>query len=142
MNSAPKEEIRVNQLAMPNDSVTGEFIDFDGERYYAVHNVDRMEPFFVSVISSDDHWLFVSSTGGLTAGRVSPDTALFPYVTVDKIHDSTPHTGCKTIIRVHGETTRYWEPFAQHHDRQYRVRRPSTRTAPTRKSCSRRTRTS
>lgn len=29
-----------------------------------------MPPFFVSVISSAGHWLFVSSSGGLTAGRV------------------------------------------------------------------------
>jgi hypothetical protein len=59
-----------------------------------------MPPFLVSVISSADHWLFVSSSGGLTAGRVSPESALFPYVTVDKLHDAAPHTGCKTILRV------------------------------------------
>ncbi|MDX1572190.1 MAG: hypothetical protein R3200_17030, partial [Xanthomonadales bacterium] len=58
---------------------SGEFVDLDGERFYAIRNVDRMKPFFISVISHDDHWLFVSSSGGLTAGRVSPDTALFPY---------------------------------------------------------------
>ena len=123
MNSATEKEILLERLAAQDDAVTGGFIDFDGERYYAIRNVDSMPPFFVSVISSDDHWLFVSSTGGLTAGRVSPDTALFPYVTVDKIHDSTPHTGAKTMFRVHGETTRYWEPFAQHYDRQFRTSR-------------------
>jgi hypothetical protein len=124
VNSVTGKEIRVHQLAAEDNAVTGEFVDFDGERYYAIHNVDRMPPFFVSVISSDDHWLFASSTGGLTAGRVSPGTALFPYITVDKIHDSTPHTGSKTIVRVHnGETAHYWEPFAQHHDRQYTTSR-------------------
>ena len=92
-------------LNMQNDGasagkVSGEFIDFAGGRYYAIRNVDKMPPFFVSVISNVDHWLFVSSTGGLTAGRVSPETALFPYVTVDKIHDSLPHTGPKTVLRV------------------------------------------
>ncbi len=102
-----------------NNAVSGDFIEMAGERYYAIFNVDRMDPFFVSVISDVDHWLFVSSTGGLTAGRVSPDTALFPYVTVDKIHDSAPHTGCKTIVRtsIKGfpET---WEPFnSEHYDR-------------------------
>jgi len=119
MNSARPEDIAERHTTGGGNDVTGEFVDFDGERYYAIRNVDRMKPFFVSVISSDDHWLFVSSTSGLTAGRVSPATALFPYVTVDKIHDSTPHTGAKTIIRVNdGEATHYWEPFAQHHDRQ------------------------
>ena len=91
---------------------SGEFLDFAGERYFVIRNVERMAPFFVSVISADDHWLFVSSTGGLTAGRVSPETALFPYVTVDKLHDSAHHTGPKTILRVRkGGTTHYWEPF-------------------------------
>ena len=66
--------------------VTGEFVDIGGERFYAIRNVDRMPPFLVSIVSSGDHWLFVSSTGGLTAGRVSPETPLFPYITVDKIH--------------------------------------------------------
>ena len=70
------------------DPVTGGFVDVDGERYYVIRDVDRMPPFFVSVISSADHWLFVSSSGGLTAGRVSPETALFPYLPVDRIHES------------------------------------------------------
>ena len=97
----------------------GEFLDFAGERYFVIRNVERMDPFFVSVISADDHWLFVSSSGGLTAGRVSPETALFPYVTVDKLHDSAPHTGPKTILRIRkGGTVHYWEPFnREQHDR-------------------------
>ena len=107
-----------------DDTVSGEFVDLFGERYYAIRNVDKMPPFFVSVISSDDHWLFVSSTGGLTAGRVSPDTALFPYITVDKIHDSTPHTGCVTLLRVKaGDKARLWEPFAVTPDRRYTLTR-------------------
>ena len=93
-------------------AVTGEFVTREGERYFAIRNVDRMAPFFISVISSADHWLFVSSTGGLTAGRVSPETALFPYITVDKIHESTPHTGPKTLLHVSSEGSRHlWEPF-------------------------------
>ena len=124
MSSATEKEIGVNQLAAEDNAVAGEFVEFDGERYYAIRNVDRLEPFFVSVISSDDHWLFVSSTGGLTAGRVSPETALFPYITVDRIHNSTPHTGSKTVIRVRESAAiRFWEPFAQDRDRQYRTSR-------------------
>jgi hypothetical protein len=83
-----------------------------------------MGPFFVSVISNVDHWLFVSSTGGLTAGRVSPETALFPYVTVDKIHESGPHTGPRTILRVHADGDRNdWEPFNREHDDRYNITR-------------------
>jgi hypothetical protein len=104
--------------------VGGEFVDFAGERYYVIRNVDQMGPFFISVISSADHWLFVSSTGGLTAGRVSPDTALFPYLTVDKIHESWPHTGPRTIFRVLSDGQhRLWEPFNLEHNGRYAITR-------------------
>ena len=107
-----------------NPTVAGEFITIDGERFYAIRNVDRISPFLVSIISDVDHWLFVSSTGGLTAGRVSPDTALFPYVTVDKIHDSYLHTGCRTIFRADvGGGRQCWEPFNREHDRRYAINR-------------------
>ena len=91
----------------------GSFTNLDGERFYAIENVDRMRDFFVSVVSHDNHWLFVSSNGALTAGRVSPDTALFPYTTVDKIHDSAGTTGATTLIRTrrNGQTV-VWEPFS------------------------------
>ena len=104
--------------------ITGEFLDRAGERYYAIRNVDDMAPFLVSVISSDDHWLFVSSTGGLTAGRVSPETALFPYIPVDRIHDSWNHTGPRTIVRLrHAEAVHYWEPFNHEHRGRYSISR-------------------
>ncbi|NGX16261.1 hypothetical protein [Wenzhouxiangella sp. XN24] len=104
--------------------VRGEFVDIAGERYYAIRHVDKMQPFFVSVVSSDDHWLFASSTGGLTAGRVSPANALFPYVTVDKIHESITHTGSRTLLRVYGEHGfELWEPF----NREQAGRHPVTR---------------
>ncbi len=106
------------------DDVSGKFVDLAGERFYAIYNVDKMPPFFITVVSDSDHWLFVSSTGGLTAGRVSPETALFPYVTVDKIHDNAVHTGCKTLMRVslNGEKHE-WEPFNMEHDGLYRINR-------------------
>ena len=95
-----------------NGGVTGEFITLMGERFYAIRNFNGLAPFLVSVVSSDDHWLFVSSTGGLTAGRESREKSLFPYITVDKIHESASHTGCKTLIHVRAEGGRQtWEPF-------------------------------
>ena len=106
------------------NEVGGEFVDFAGERYYAIRNVDQMGPFFISIISSTDHWLFISSTGGLTAGRISPETALFPYLTVDKIHESWPHTGPKTVIRVLADgQQRVWEPFNLEHGDRYTINR-------------------
>jgi len=64
--------------------------------------------------------MFVASNGGLTAGRVSPDTALFPYVTVDKLYDSTLNTGSRTLIRGAADRARHaWEPFNPEHGGRY-----------------------
>ncbi|MEM9171192.1 MAG: hypothetical protein AAGA84_00650 [Pseudomonadota bacterium] len=94
------------------DAVEGFFCDIDNERFYAIKNVDAMPPFFISVVSHGDHWLFASSNGALTAGRISPDTSLFPYVTVDKIHDSVGHTGVRTLLQIEdGGDVVLWEPF-------------------------------
>lgn len=111
-------------MSKNNSAVSGEFTDIAGERFYVIRNVDRMAPFFISVISNVDHWMFISSTGGLTAGRISPATALFPYVTVDKVHDSAAHTGSKTILRVtRGGVTQVWEPFNGAHFGRYATSR-------------------
>ncbi|MGI9219923.1 MAG: hypothetical protein ACR2QS_02685 [Woeseiaceae bacterium] len=107
-----------------NRKVEGDFLTIDDERYYVIRNIDQMKPFFMTIISSADHWLFVSSTGGLTAGRVSPEQALFPYITVDKIHESTTHTGCHTIIRETVDNrVRLWEPFNRQHKGSYEISR-------------------
>ncbi len=108
----------------PRDVVDGGFLDLRGERFYVIRNVHEMPAFFISVVSADDHWLFVSSTGGLTAGRVSPETALFPYETVDKLHLSSNDTGPKTIVRINRPgAPLYWEPFNTQHLHRYRIRR-------------------
>ena len=92
--------------------VSGEFVTINNERYYAIKCVDKIDPFFISLISNSDHWMFISSNGALTAGRVSPETALFPYDCVDKIYDNAANTGSKTIIRVHQDSQIHnWEPF-------------------------------
>lgn len=73
-----------------------------GEEVYAISDAHRMEPFFVSVPSESDLWMFVSSRGGLTAGRVDADRALFPYLAVDRIHDGHHVSGPLTLLRPHG----------------------------------------
>ena len=114
----------INKTLSNNSEPTGEFISLAGERFYVIRDADKLAPFFVSVISDSDHWLFVSSTGGLTAGRVSPETALFPYITVDKIHESAAHTGSKTLLRVSAKDCHYiWEPFTPAHDGRFSVSR-------------------
>lgn len=87
-------------------------VELGGEAFYRVAAFDRLPPFFLTVVSPDDHWLFASSRGGLTAGRRDPDHALFPYTTDDRIHDSAGLTGPVSVLFVErdGETIR-WEPF-------------------------------
>ncbi|GGB18202.1 hypothetical protein [Agarivorans gilvus] len=100
--------------------VVGQFVDLAGERYYKIANVDQMAPFFISVVSASDHWLFISSTGSLSAGRIRPENALFPYKSVDYIHESAENTGSKTLVRVNGAL---WEPFNRYHDGLYQLER-------------------
>lgn len=89
-----------------------EFFWLEGERYYLIRDIESLPPFFVSLASRDDHWLFISSTTGLTAGRVAPEFALFPYLPVDKIHESSQHTGALTYIKVGtGSQRQLWSPF-------------------------------
>ncbi|EMQ2877268.1 hypothetical protein V9N52_002555 [Vibrio navarrensis] len=114
----------MNLTQIKNQTVTGSFVDLLGERYYKIANVDKMAPFFISVVSSSDHWLFISSTGSLSAGRIRPENALFPYKSVDHIHESAENTGSKTIVRVQQDGRWVlWEPFNRFHDGLYHVER-------------------
>lgn len=97
--------------------VQGQFITINGERFYEIANYDEMQPFFISLASDTDLWMYLSSTGGLTAGRRSPGEALFPYYTDDKITESYEFTGPKTEIKVKGEPflvngDLLWKPFS------------------------------
>jgi hypothetical protein len=105
---------QVAPLLDARESITGTFVDIAGERYYRIENYDAMPPFLMSIVSDSDHWLFISSNGGLTCGRRSPDHALFPYYTDDRVHDGCSHTGPKTVLRVdlRGQQV-LWEPFAE-----------------------------
>jgi hypothetical protein len=75
-------------------------VRFEGEDYFKLTSSDAMRPFFMSIVSDSNHWMFISSNGGLTAGRKNAEFALFPYYTDDKITESTEITGSKSIFRV------------------------------------------
>lgn len=121
---------------LPPAAVSGRFLDRDGERWYAIDNVNRLRPFFISVVSSADHWLFVSSNGGLTAGRVSPEQALFPYKCVAELHNSGLHTGPRTIMRIgHGNGCTNWEPFNPEQADRFELRSNLYKTALGHKLC-------
>ena len=95
---------------------TGQFITINGERFYEIANYDEMQPFFISLASDTDLWMYLSSTGGLTCGRRSPGEALFPYYTDDKITESFEFTGPRTVIRVQSLKSKVeslWRPFSE-----------------------------
>ncbi len=99
-------------------------VEMKGETYFKIENYHEMPPFFMTIVSDVDFWLFVSSTGGLTAGRKTPENALFPYITDDKIHDSCETTGPQTILMVSdGEKSYLWKPFSNHQANIYNITR-------------------
>jgi len=111
-------------LKNPGLAVEGSIVEFEGESYYRITNHDAMAPFFMSLVSDSDHWLFISSNGALTAGRKDAEHALFPYYTDDRIHDSQDQTGSLTLLRItSGERTSLWEPFSQRLEGLYQVTR-------------------
>lgn len=127
MTNALRQPVKVCGLPLRwNEApVKGEVVEIDGELFYRIQNVDRMDPFFVTVVSASDHWMFASSTGALAAGRRAPEHSLFPYETVDKIHDAQDKTGGKTLLLVSRSNgaPQLWEPFADRHAGLYRIRR-------------------
>ncbi|MEM1209025.1 MAG: hypothetical protein AAGI54_07130 [Planctomycetota bacterium] len=89
------------------------FVGLFGRTMYRIPDYDRMPPFLVSVVSEADLWAFVSSYGGLTAGRTEPARCLFPYTTDDQLHVCHPYTGPQTeLIVTRGNTPAVtWRPF-------------------------------
>ena len=102
--------------------VKGQFITICGERFYEITDYDKMQPFFISLASDTDLWMYLSSTGGLTAGRRSPDEALFPYYTDDKITESNEFTGPFTRIND-------WIPFSRRQQPVYSLSRKIAKSA-------------
>jgi hypothetical protein len=101
------------------DSVT-----INNELYFKINNVGSMRSFFMSIVSDSNHWLFVSSNGGISAGRKNSNFALFPYYTDDKISESTEVTGSKTILKIiTKEGILYWEPFSVRSEGRYSITR-------------------
>jgi hypothetical protein len=98
---------------VPVGAVVGEFVELDGIDMYQIRNFDEMPPFLMSIVSDSDHWMYVSTRGGLAAGRVEPERSLFPYETDDRLYRTDGLTGPFTLIRVtrEGHDPVIWEPF-------------------------------
>ena len=122
--AAPSLFIGDTPLHRAVPQVMGEFVSMLGETFYKISHYDAMEPFFMSLVSSSDHWLFIASTGGLSAGRVSAERCLFPYYTVDKLTENSEQTGSKIILLVsRAQRTELWEPFSDRLQGIYRIER-------------------
>lgn len=112
-----------NKAEFKTQEVTGEMINFENEIYYKIANSNEMRPFFMSIVSDSNHWMFISSNGGLTAGRKNSEYSLFPYYTDDKITESADITGSKSIFQVLKNGNTYlWEPFSQRQIGLYQVK--------------------
>ena len=114
----PQETTNVQELTKLKKVKIG------NELYFEILNVDKMQPFFMSILSSSNHWMFISSNGGLSAGRKNSDHALFPYYTDDKITESTDITGSKSIFLVKRDgQSMLWEPFSIRNSGKYSIQR-------------------
>ena len=113
-----------NKAFLETEVVKGELVELEDEIYYKIANSNLMRPFFMSIVSGSNHWMFVSSNGALSAGRKDSDHALFPYYTDDKITESLEITGSKTILQIHSEKKSFlWEPFSDKYEGIYKIRR-------------------
>ncbi|WP_438963933.1 hypothetical protein [Winogradskyella sp.] len=98
-------------------------VTIDNKAYFKISNSNRMRPFFMSIVSDSDHWMFISSNGGLTAGRKNSEHSIFPYYSDDKITESSEITGSKSIFQVTRNGEKYiWEPFSIRFQDNYNTR--------------------
>ncbi len=119
-----KEKIYLgeNEIKTAHAEVSGQIVEIDGEKYYQIKNYHEMPDFFISVVSDSNHWMFISSTGSLSAGRKDRENALFPYYTDDKIHDYKGITGSKSIFLIDKNGKKFlWEPFSYHSQKFYNI---------------------
>lgn len=101
-----------------------QYMQRGADRYFKMTDSDALRPFFMSIVSDSDHWMFISSNGGLSAGRKNADHALFPYYTDDKITESAEITGSKSVFVVQRNGSRHvWEPFSCRYEGLYRTSR-------------------
>ena len=96
---------QLNDSTTTDKVVTFSEVKKGKEVFYKISNVDKMRPFFMTIVSDSNHWMFIASNGGISAGRKNSEYALFPYYTDDKITESAEITGCKTILKEIGRAS-------------------------------------
>ena len=87
------------------------------DNLYKISNFKDIDPFLMSITSADNHWMYISSSGCLSAGRQKAEHALFPYVTDDLLHKNAHFTGPITCISIDIDNKKYsWQPFSNQID--------------------------
>ncbi|MFG0305781.1 MAG: hypothetical protein ACF8Q5_06165 [Phycisphaerales bacterium JB040] len=81
----------------------------DGRSLYEIRHLEAMPAFLMTVVGDSDLWMYLSSSGAFTAGRVEPDRCLFPYETDDRLHELVGLSG--PVTRVRFEDGRVWRPL-------------------------------
>lgn len=116
--------MQFDKIENKNQSISMKMVQIEGENFYKISNSDAMRPFFMSIVSDSNHWLFISSNGGLSAGRKNAEFSLFPYYTDDKITEFADITGSKTIFQIELDNQKYiWEPFSERFNDKYSITR-------------------
>ena len=57
--------INSTKMQMESLSVGGSYVEMLGETTYRIAHYDQMPPFFMSLVSSGDHWLFIASISAI-----------------------------------------------------------------------------
>jgi len=99
-------------------------VTLNKESWFKITDSNKIRPFFMNIVSDSNHWMFISSNGGITAGRKNAEFALFPYYTDDKLTELAHITGSKSVfqIRLNGETY-VWEPFSNRNADRFKISR-------------------
>ena len=117
-------DLMEEKSTIKDPAIAIDHIQIDNENFYKISNSDAMRPFFMSIVSDSDHWMFISSNGGLTAGRKNSEFSLFPYYSDDKITESAEITGSKSVFHIHKNGNTYsWEPFSNRYEGYYKITR-------------------
>lgn len=67
-------------LEFPKGRPEAAYYERKGEPRFRIDGYDSMPPFLMSIVSDSDIWLFISSRGGLTAGRGGRTAPSFPTI--------------------------------------------------------------
>ncbi|MFD2561038.1 hypothetical protein [Aquimarina rubra] len=119
-----KDNLVIMQERIRDKEVKLQHVTINDEGFYMISNSDAMRPFFMSIVSDSNHWMFISSNGGLSAGRKDSSNAIFPYYTDDKITESYDITGSKSVFRIKKEDKLLiWEPFSERFSGTYQYSR-------------------